>query len=639
MTISKLIINLDSFWQLLLVVLLLVSLLTTGYFLKQRLLPKHRWRFSGLVIVNCLATLAIIGLITKPAWLSAAQQSAVLLTDGFNEKVNFQTPLIYRLDQHLQGADDSVAVIQSPQQLLIRHPNLKKLSLFGYGLEQQQLQQLTALEIDFNASENSPGLVSAHWNKQLILGEFLTFTGRYLNRQDAGIATLTLKDLAGLTLVEKQLLPGETVQLSSQPKTIGQYSYQLELTNSKGQLLERQQLAVSVSAKSMAKILVLQSAPSFETKHLAKWASTEHAQLVILTKITTGKYLTQAINVDKPLQPELNPQLLARHDLLIIDGRALLDLNQQQQLWLEQAVNDGLGVMIYADRQLIDSFSKQSPALLNRFTLRSSKVESSLVYPSWTTATDLQKTNEVALESFSASIDAEYGNVLIQAKNRVLNVATPIGLGQVSLSLLKERFRWATQGEIVTYSHYWHYIISQLSRPDNSDRFLTASSSRPLLATQKQQICVQAGSPNLALKLTYLASQQTVDLALNRSQIVTGHYCGFYWPQDVGWYKLLLLDGNSQQTLTSQFIYASNKADWFTWQQQQKLTATASYIKNNSGLNRNVTTELTAMPIAARYFWWLLIISASLLWLEKDQSQYKYLVKRRQKNVTKYVKT
>ncbi|MEW6998511.1 hypothetical protein AADZ86_12505 [Colwelliaceae bacterium BS250] len=621
MIINKLIINLDALWQLLLIVLLLASLLTTVYFLKQRLTskqtPKPGWQFGKFVVINCLATLAIIGLITKPAWLTEPQHSAVLLTDGFNEQLNYQGPLIYRLEQHLQAADDSFSILQSPQQLQIRHPNLKKLSVFGYGLERQQLQQLSALNIDFTAAKNSPGLVTAHWNKQLILGEFLTFTGRYINHQDAGIGKLTLKDLAGLILLEKQLLPGESVQLSTQPKTLGQYTYQLELTNSKGQLIEQQQLAVSVSAKSMAKILILQSAPSFESKHLANWASKEHAQLVILTKISKGKFLTQGINVDKQLQLELNPQLLASQDLLVVDGRALLNLNKQQQLWLEQAVNDGLGVMVNADTQLIDSFTRQTLALLSSFKLQSSKVADSLVYPSWPTATALHKTNEVALQSISATIFAEHGKVLIKANNRALNVATPFGLGQVSISLLRERFRWATQGERVTYSHYWHYILSQLSRADNSARFIASSSSTPLLSTQKQQICLQANSPNLELQLTHLATQQTVDIALNRSQIVTDHYCGFYWPQHVGWYKASLYDGNSQQTLTSQFIYASSNTDWSTWQQQQKLTATNNYLKNNSGLNNNAQPKLTPVAIKDIYFWWLLIICASLIWLEK----------------------
>lgn len=617
MTINKLIIHLDTLWQPLLIVLLLASLLTTVYFLKQRLTSKQGWQFRKLVVINCLATLAIIGLITKPAWLTEPQNSAVLLTAGFNEQLSYQGPLVYRLDEHRPAEDDSFALLQSPQQLLIRHPNLQKLSLFGYGLPRQQLQQLSALNIDFTAAKNSPGLVNAHWPKHLILGEFLTFTGRYINHQDAGIAKLTLKDLAGLTLQEKQLLPGESVQLSTQPKTLGQYSYQLELTNSKGQLIEQQQLAVSVRAKAMAKILILQSAPSFESKHLANWASKEHAQLVILTQISKAKYLTQAINVDKQLPLELTPQLLASQDLLVIDGRALLNLNKQQQLWLEQAVNEGLGVMVNADTQLIDSFTRQKPALLSSFKLQSSKIENSLVYPSWPTAAALHKTNEVALESISASIFAEHGKILIKANNRALNVATPLGLGQVSLSLLRERFRWATQGEKVTYSHYWHYILSQLSRPDHSARFLTSSSSTPLLSSQKQQICLQAQRSSLSLQLTHLATQQTVGIALNRSQIISEHYCGFYWPQHVGWYKAVLNDANAQQTLTSQFIYASNNTDWSTWQQQQKLTATNNYLKNNSGLNHNAQAELTPVAIDGIYFWWLLIICASLLWWEK----------------------
>ena len=83
MTIDKLIINLDAHWQLLLIVLLLASLLTTVYFLKQRLTSKQRSQFSKLVVINCFATLAIIGLITKPAWLTEPQDSAVLLTNGF----------------------------------------------------------------------------------------------------------------------------------------------------------------------------------------------------------------------------------------------------------------------------------------------------------------------------------------------------------------------------------------------------------------------------------------------------------------------------------------------------------------------------------------------------------------------------
>lgn len=61
------------------------------------------------------------------------------------------------------------------------------------------------------------------------------------------------------------------------------------------------------------------------------------------------------------------------------------------------------------------------------------------------------------------------------------------------------------------------------------------------------------------------------------------------------------------------FIYTSE--NWLTWQQNLKYQASSAY---QSNVSEYLFTSVYK-PIDKVYFWWLLFISLSLLWLEQKR--------------------
>jgi hypothetical protein len=67
----------------------------------------------------------------------------------------------------------------------------------------------------------------------------------------------------------------------------------------------------------------------------------------------------------------------------------------------------------------------------------------------------------------------------------------------------------------------------------------------------------------------------------------------------------------------TQYVHVATSSDWTSWQQDKKVSATLQAAQH-SQLNSQIKSSLgTQTPINPSVFWWLFIISASLLWLEQ----------------------
>ena len=230
-------------------VLLLLSLMFTLVKVKKRLFASKPLRFYAVAALN------IIAVLTLAAWLSnlsvrhPSAQTAVLDTEQYGD----------------------------PAVVLLNNPNLTSLTVKGFGLNAAQWTPFTGVEIDHQPPPAvTAGPVELSWSRQLLLGNRLTIAGRYQNN-DAnpkanGIVTVKLLDPAATVVSQTLIKNHQRFQLSDTPKAMGHYAYRLNVVSEQNELLNDEVIPLVVSKAPAAKLLVVQSAPSFESKHLKNWA-------------------------------------------------------------------------------------------------------------------------------------------------------------------------------------------------------------------------------------------------------------------------------------------------------------------------------------------------------------------------------
>ncbi|KGJ92441.1 hypothetical protein [Thalassotalea sp. ND16A] len=165
-----------------------------------------------------------------------------------------------------------------------------------------------------------------------------------------------------------------------------------------------------------------QLAPAIVTCALANWVSQQRAKVIVHTQISKDKYLSQRYNIDANADISFSPELLAKQDLLIVNGASLLSMNSLQQQWLASAVDNGLGLLVLADQQLIEQMKGAPLDILSAFTLTESAQSAPRTYPVWSQSQTLDKTSDVPLTRIAATLRVAQGKVLI-ADKEPLNVA------------------------------------------------------------------------------------------------------------------------------------------------------------------------------------------------------------------------
>ncbi len=566
-------------------VLLLLSLALTLIKVKNRLFASKPLRFYAVASLN------VIAVMTLAAWLSNLS-----ITHPYEQSA--------MLDSEQHG---------DPSVVLLNHPNLTSLTLKGYGLRAAQWLPFTGVKLEHQPPKLEAGPVELSWNRQLLLGNRFTIAGRYQNSNVNGIVTVKLLDPAGTVIAQTRIKNHQTFQLTDTPKAMGNYNYRLNVVSEKNELLNDEVIPLVVSKAPAAKILVVQSAPSFESKHLKNWASSQGASLLILTTISKDKFITNSVNMAEDTPRQFTPELLNDFDLTIMDGRALINLSSVHQQWLNQAVDQGLGLYVMADDDLIkvaDLPETELPEIVSSFSfepIKGLQIGRSLTIPNWS-----GNHSELAFDLMPYIIDAEQGELLLAgSKKRQLSVLKSKGKGKVAVSILKGRYRWLLNGNLQTYSHYWQRLLSRMARVRSDSRFIAQAKNELNVTSLRSEICVLSDKQGLKLSVD--------DKVLNLSSDSVNPYrhCAFYWPQQAGWQRYVLsdVDGNELDT-TARYTFSPQQ--WQSWQQSQRLSDTADFItQNKQRATAPAVQDYDYQPVNALWYWWMLVVCGSLLWLER----------------------
>ena len=549
---------------------------------------------------------------TQRAWLSLSQ------TQWFNRLPMFRPK-----------------VVREPEDIIWAEPTLQHLVVIGDGMTMQQWQRFKqrkgsndpAISVTLKKGSAVTGLVSMRWQRQLNRGQWQRVSGvlQVAPAEAKGNLQQTLyhvylKDPAGQVVAQQAVRDGETFELLVNVKTEGLWQYQLALAKASDDItVVEENLAFEVTRPSLAKLLIRQSAPSFETRHVKNWAVEQGAQVTVETQISKNRYISQHANYpqedrsdEKTAQVDSFDTLstLDQSDLLIIDARGLMKLSQHQQDNLAVAVKRGLGVLVIGDSTLFTE--NNLPGVLNQFRIsHGSTIESDQSLLSW----QFDQAGE-PLNVIAADIPASSGFSLVKgAEGRVIVPGIHWGLGKVAISLTNQTYQWHTAGQRQLYSRYWQFLFESLARQSLAPYLLPVENDHLNIARQPLPRCFSVNE-NLYSRLADYALRyegtegKPVALIPLVDEVNQNMACGVIYPASSGWQRITL--SANEETLSHSF-YVYNESDWPAWQQQRKHNAgKRMQSAMQTGLKQTYWTEISLWPL-----WWGLLLMCSLLWIER----------------------
>ena len=610
--------------------LLLLSLLMTWRSCWRRLYPGRQTRAGLVVSLNLLAFFSVFILLAEPQRKQMVRQNVILLTEGTDTETAglFNGPLVYVSDdvaattearRNLKNAHWLLDVAQLP----LRQPALANIHVSGYGLQQSQWRDIPAdINISFQPPANN-GFTGIHWPRTLLSGETLRVDGRYSYQEDesqagGSIIELTLLDPVGNAVNATRIRYGDQFSLAARPRGRGNLLYTLQARVG-DTLLSEQTVSTSVGNADIINIMVQQSAPSFETRQLKNYAAGNAAQVMINTQISRDKSISQFANLPDGSDSTFSPASLAQQDVLIMDGRAFSGLAVQRRQWLIDAIKNGLGLLVLADASLVQEFEQLQNNLLSGFDIASSPDAKTEVVPRLLNkpAFNWQQTLPIAAMQLQATdadilIDDSQGNALVINKS--------YGLGHVAISLINQSHRWLTSGQRDDWSDYWAALIGAVARPRDSSYLLPQTDNAFFEAGERIPVCAISTADSLVVSIipAQLAGGQAYDVPLIMDALGSQRQCGWYWALNSGWHQLELRSPGNDQMLDQQGVYVQQADQWLAQKRQLRIDASMERLVGNTTPDTvEPTGKWISVPIDTFWLWLLLVISASLLWIER----------------------
>ena len=591
-----------------------------------------------LALVWALNMSAFIGLsalisdvqITKPGVMSAT-----LLTPGTTSvdlaEIDDSQDVLVMADWAAQHQDkplpERAILIEDIAQLAIIRPQLEHVQIVGDGLRPSQWQSFNALNsmaqqqklsITFSPSPRRFGPINMSWQKQLAPGEYLQVSGTLQGgQQEAEDQSETSFQLALINpnqqdLAQLDVKAGEEFHLRVPVSVPGQWIYRLQIRKiHTKEILADEPIAINVTSQRPARLVIKQSAPSFETRQLKNWASAFGNRVTVVSQISQHNSIVQQLNMPDTVDgkdkgdPLLN-ESLHEYDILVMDARALSTMPAMQLEYLHSSIFKGLGLLLMANGS--DFTHLKHVQWLNNISLKPLN-ESRKFYqavPHWPNS----RVN-LAIEIPAFKLSAPQTETLVHDDNaHPLVIAKDIGMGNIAVSLINNTYQWQTSGYSSEYSHYWQSLIKQLARSNNGNRWIPPEQGRIFYAGETIALCAMSNGNSLYL-------QTNEKNSLNPEMFQPNKLCTIDWVQQPGWQGFNLVGkveapaGEGVLDRQVRFIYQPH--DWQTWQQANSHKAS----QEAASLSPPLIVKPQLSPINKLYFWYLLCFACSLLWLER----------------------
>jgi hypothetical protein len=588
-------------WTLSVIIIAVILLLLFGWQEFKRA-DSRRLGWRLLAIILAVAALACLALpLTYNGQIPVAERSTgILLTNGFNKDSIPANAPVFTTDKALLKDYSKATLIGSVQELTNRKPALKQIKLLGYGLTNDELQQLSSLPISYSPPPALTGLQAISWPGKLKTGELLNVQGKFKNTQDKAVK-LVLKGLN--TALDSISIPaGKTTefQLNTLPKPTGRVVYQL-LSLSGNDTLAAESIPVEIEPAQPVKVLFLSASPNFESRFLKNWLGENGYAVASRATISQNKVGEQYFNIAKIGLQNITASVLDKFDLVVGDLSTLKLLPNADGAALRQQVTQkGLGIIIRAD-----SSDKAASWLQRDFPVSTIAVKEQLSVP-LILQNRKAKTAPLNIDRSYISYRNSTQILIADAQNHVLAATALTGAGKLVFTTLNHTYTWLLGGNKQDYASLWSLLINQ--------------SARKLLPAQTWQTTSAFPTVNEPVHLVLQSSVAPAGITINGQKVAAVQnpdapyeWQSTYWPQKTGWQQAYMSNN------TSVWWYAYAKQEWTSLKNLEKATNTIKFVHNQS--QKSAVTKQIQQTIKIEVpkilFYLILLASCTFLWVER----------------------
>lgn len=432
--------------------------------------------------------------------------------------------------------------------------------------------------------------------------------------QGVTAASAELLDPAGVVVDRGPLAADGRITLTGVARASGRSTFSLRLLDAQRHLVDRLSVPLQTLAQPAPRLLIVAGAPGPELKYLRRWAV--DTGLEVQAQASAGGGVSLG---DAPVA--LTAAQLAATDVLILDERSLAALGATQRSAVQQALRDGLGVLVRSSGPLGDSARQ----ILRGWGLAVSggNQSAALRLPADPDAALLQARrgpqrpaahatayiDDADSASHSAALPAleqlplrptatDAVPLLRDASGRPVGGWRRIGRGRLALLPVTDSYRLVLSGRDDRHAELWSGVLAALARPLPATAAVRIDSATPW-----------AGDRMVLCNLQHSALARGPDgdeVALLVDPAAGRERCAGYWPSRPGWHLL-------RQGVAEQAFYVFDPAGAQALHTQQLRDANALRATHDGKLQRadRITAPgprwpwLLAFVLVAGLSWWL----------------------------------
>ncbi len=481
---------------------------------------------------------------------------------------------------------------------LQENKDIKKVNIFGYGLDEAQLNQLHDYQISFHPATIPSGVISASWQNKIKETENLNVQGVYNNISDEDIKLKLFGLGANLDSIIVKANSKSNFSFNNQPKLAGKAIYKLIGLKGKD-TLTADPIPFEVEGKQPIQILILASFPDFEYKFLKNWLYEKQYQVIFRSQISRDKFSSDFLNTKAVNVSSINQALLKQTEVLLIDEDEMSAISVGEKTAINAAVSNGMGLII-----------RVTNAKPNTNSPKYGRYEVSGAAATAISIDGVDKDIKLSELPFPQTLflettPSEQSLFRSVAGKSVVNIQLD-GMGKILINSLASTYQWVLAGKQTDYALFWSTLFSKASRKEYrgesfefSPQFLNIGSNASLLVNL-------SGSkvPSLAFNDIKLNPKQNIELPFK--------WEATFWPTITGWNNLTI-NGLAEHV----FVY--QPYDWLTLKNTIKINLNIDFsthqLHKRSALK--LTTEEVTQEISKWWFYIIFLLAGAYLWYEQ----------------------
>ena len=582
----------------------------------------NRQRLALRLALSGIAVASLVLMAWQPRWQTVPKPvEAILLTPGAQPTQvarladSLTAPRFFTLPG-VPSTRFGAEVVPDAGFLARNHAEIATFHIVGEGLPGYALEALRGVQVRAYPAPLQPGIVFVDGPRTLALGQTLRMQGQVMIDEKQGSppsSTLFFEGPGGP--VDSLVIDtsGAVIfSLEATPRQAGRLRYRLTLVAASGDTLAAEPVGVSVEEPVPLRVLVLQGAPRFETRHLKNWLAAEGGRLAIRSTISRDRYRTEFLNLPERDLARLTPAALRAFDVVLLDARVLAALTDTERRVLQRAVRDeGLGVLLSPD--LLTRNGDPAGRFFQPFEGRPlDDTAPRRVRLRWE---NTLLTSSIPAEPFTIAPTWGVDFLMQDEAGRGVAAMRMQGMGRLGLSLATETYRWVLEGNAGMHAVYWSHLLSALARPSRGADQWFVGTQGPVFRDEPLALTLQTLGPTPRGLVFSGGTADTVYMAQDLAEPTRWH--GTFWPRAAGWHRIVTASAEPSG-VAGFWFYVHDPTAWRAWQAARNARATMQFAEKRASVSNEMERKapLASVPVPLLWFFLPFVISCAGLWLE-----------------------